>query len=232
MREPRAVLFDLDDTLYAQERFILSGFRAVAAHVAAASPLSADDALEVLLDAFQDARGQELQALAVRAGLAPAAVPGLVDLMRTHVPDLRLPELTRAVLCALAPGWRLGIVTNGRPDIQARKVRALGLGALVSTVVYATEHGSGRGKPDRAPFLEACRRLGVAREAAVFVGDDPICDIAGARDAGLRAIWLPARAVPPGDRTADVADIVVASLAAVPGAAARVLSPEWRAHAA
>ncbi|MEZ5290599.1 MAG: HAD family hydrolase [Vicinamibacterales bacterium] len=232
MREPRAVLFDLDDTLYAHERFILSGFRAVAAHVATTSPLTAGAALEVLLDAFQAARGQELQALAGRAGLGAAAVPGLVDLMRTHVPDLALPELTRSVLCALAPGWRLGIVTNGRPDIQARKVRALGLGALVSTVVYATEHGTGQGKPDRAPFHEACRRLGVAREAAIFVGDDPVCDIAGAREAGLRTIWLPARAVPTGDRTAGLADIVVASLAAVPGVAARMFSPEWRAHAA
>lgn len=229
MADARAVLFDLDDTLYPLEHFRMSGFRAVAAAVAARGLAPAADALAILRVAASTAPGRELQALAGRLGLDGNDVPRLLEIIRTHVPDLRLPTCSAAVLQSLRPGWRLGIVTNGRPDIQARKVRALGLDALVDTVVFATACGTGVGKPDAAPFQAACRRLGVTPAQAVFVGDDPDCDIAGAHGAGMQTIWLPSRT--PG-RAAELAGAIVASLADVPAAAHRLMTPEWRAHVA
>ena len=42
------------------------------------------------------------------------------------MPTLRLPASSAAALAAArARGWRLGVVTNGRPDVQARKAEAL-----------------------------------------------------------------------------------------------------------
>jgi len=230
--ERRAILFDLDDTLYPLERFVMSGFRAVAAAVDARWGVPRAAALETLVSAAASARGRELQVLAERHGLAATVVPELVDVIRRHVPELRLPELSLAVLGVLRRDWRLGIVTNGQPDIQARKVRALGLHRLVDIVVYAHGVGSGAGKPDAAPFLEACRELGVTAASTVFVGDDPDCDIAGADAVGMHTIWLPARVAPQGARPAERAEVIVASLADVPAAATRLLAPEWRAHVA
>ncbi len=52
---------------------------------------------------------------------------------------------------------------------------------------------SGRGKPDAEPFAEITRRLDVPPAHIVFVGDDEICDIEGAANAGMLpvrcAIW-------------------------------------------
>lgn len=228
MAERRAVIFDLDDTLYPLRAFVLSGFRAVALDVASRAGVAPALALEVLVDASATAPGRELQALAAWAGLSGDVVPGLVDLMRRHVPQLRLPELSRAVLRTLRAGWRLGIVTNGRPDIQQRKVRALGLGPLVDRVVYADAQGDAAAKPAPAPFLDICRRLGVAPGDAVFVGNDPVTDIGGAHAVGMATIWLNA-----GGADARVpADAVTASLAGVPAAAARLVPHEWRSHVA
>lgn len=232
MSQPRAILFDLDDTLYPRVRFVMSGFRAVAAEVAPITGLPAAAVLDLLATASVTQPGRELQMLVERLRLGAAAVPRLIDCIRQHVPDLQLPALSRTVLATLASSWRLGIVTNGRQDIQARKVQALGLDGLVDTVVYASEIGSGGGKPNPAPFLEACRRLQVAPSSTAFVGDDPACDIAGAHAVGMKTIWLPAEIARATDRAVDVADVVVASLADVPGAAARLFSSEWRAHAA
>lgn len=231
MRDRRAILFDLDDTLYPLERFVLSGFRAAAAECEARWGVPRDAALDVLTAAFGRVRGRELQVLAEHFRLGDDSVLVLVETMRRHVPDLRLPELAVSVLRALRAGWKLGIVTNGRPDIQARKVRALGLARLVDTVVYANDHGSGAGKPEAAPFLAACQALDVAAAAAVFVGDDPITDIAGAHALGMKTIWLPSRLAAASPATA-IADLLVASLADVPAAAARLSQPEWRAHVA
>lgn len=232
MTQPRAILFDLDDTLYPRVQFVMSGFRAVAADLAATTGQPAASLLELLVSASITQPGRELQVLVERLRLDDGAVPRLVERIRSHVPDLHLPELTRSLLAALGPSWRLGIVTNGPSNIQARKVRALGLQRLVDTVVFATEVGTGTGKPEAAPFLEACRRLRVEPSHTLFVGDDPVCDIAGARAVGMKTVWLPAGFARQADRAVDDADVVIASLADVPAAAARLLASEWRTHAA
>lgn len=226
----RAILFDLDDTLYALDRFVLSGFRAVAATVATEWGVDRTRAFATLVTAGLSSRGRELQVLATWAGRDAGVVPALVEVMRTHEPDLRLPALSAAVLDELRADWRVGVVTNGRPDIQARKVRALGLSRHVDTVVFAHEHGAG--KPDAAPFLAACRRLAVSPRRTVFVGDDPVCDIAGAGGAGMQTIWLTPHLRPSSAVAAPVADVTLTSIAAVPAAAARLIAPEWRAHVA
>ena len=45
--------------------------------------------------------------------------------------------MTATALGTLMPGWRIGIVTNGVAEIQARKVAALGLAGCVDAVVFA-----------------------------------------------------------------------------------------------
>jgi putative hydrolase of the HAD superfamily len=80
------------------------------------------------------------------------------------------------------------VVTNGLREVQARKVAALNLEGLVDAVVYAHDYGSGAGKPDREPFLEALGRLDVPADKTVFVGDDDYCDIFGASRVGMHTV--------------------------------------------
>ncbi len=228
----RAVLFDLDDTLYLLEQFLLSGFRAVAAHVAQLWGHPCEATLGLLKAAYASDRGREIDLLARRLALPAGAVATLVDLIRTHPPAIRLPAGTTAVLMAMRRGWRVGVVTNGRPDIQARKVAALGLSPKVDAIVFAAEHGSGAGKPDAEPFLEACRVLGVPPQQTVFVGDDLRCDIAGARAVGMSTIWLQASAPQRIDADPALADVILRSLSLVPEAAARLLACRRSSHVA
>lgn len=83
---------------------------------------------------------------------------------------------------------RLGVVTNGPAEVQRAKVELLGILDLVDFVVISGEFGAW--KPDPAIFREALR-LGAAEPAeAVFVGDSAEHDVAGARAAGIRAVWM------------------------------------------
>jgi putative hydrolase of the HAD superfamily len=206
----RAVLFDLDDTLYRERRFALSGFRHVAQIVAASCGLDAAQVFRLLAGSLRRGRrGTALQALCISAGHPFDSVPALVDVMRGHLPAIHLPTASIRTLHALRTGWRLGIVTNGFPGVQRRKVAALGLEPLVDTVVYACEHGSGLGKPDPEPFIVAARRLGVEPARCVFVGDDVCRDVGGARAVGMRTI----RIVRPGARQAAAEDAVEADAA-------------------
>ena len=86
-------------------------------------------------------------------------------------------------LSALARDYALGVVTNGNAD-----VRRIGLGHHFKFVLCAEDIGIA--KPDARLFHEALSRGGVAAHAAVHVGDHPGDDIAGAQQAGLRAVWF------------------------------------------
>lgn len=215
--DARAILFDLDDTLYPLRRFVLSGFAAVARHLEHTYGIDRRESFKTLLAAFKAEHGQELQICQKRFGLTPAVIPALVDVMRAHSPNLRLPPITRRVLARVRDRWRVGIVTNGMSHVQARKIEALGLDVRVDTIVFATDLGPG--KPDPEPFLEAARRLNVPVSQCVFVGDDPRCDVAGAMRVGMRTIYLQHEE---SDSEVD-ADATVMSLDEVPETAEELL---------
>src|SRR5581483_10832910 len=229
-RDQRAILFDLDDTLYPLRDFVRSGFGAVSQHVERLYGVDRHSMLRSLSRASRVYRGRELQVAVARFGLPPDLVRDLVDIIRAHQPTLHLPADTAATLQSLRSSWRLAVVTNGFPDLQRRKVEALGLADLVDTVIYAAEHGSGRGKPDPEPFWAALTSVGLTPQCGVFVGDDERCDTFGAARVGLHAIQC-APAGPPMYPSPD-AEAVVDRISDVPSVATRIIEQETLRHVA
>lgn len=185
----RAVLFDLDDTLYRERRFAFSGLRAVARATAADSENEARILRLMSAALRRGERHRVFQRVCEVEGWPPTRVPDMVSLYRRHQPRLTLPAASREVLRQLRPSWALAVVTNGDPEVQARKVAALGVSAQVDAVIFAERHARG-GKPAHEPFAAAAAALGVAAGRCVFVGNDPYCDVQGARRAGMHSIHL------------------------------------------
>jgi putative hydrolase of the HAD superfamily len=221
-RGRRGLILDLDDTLYPREQFVRSGFAAVARHVEVTHGIAPDVAFGVLTRAHADEHlGHELEALCDRVGLSRDVAPVLLDVFRRHLPSIWLNHDVVETLHTLrVKGWRLGILTNGLPSVQFRKVAALGLTSLVDEIVYAEEHIAG-GKPAAAAFRAALESLDLAPEQCICVGDDLVRDVRGARAAGIRTIRLsrPGVTAAPGEE----ADMVIESLAQLPEAAGLVL---------
>jgi putative hydrolase of the HAD superfamily len=92
------------------------------------------------------------------------------------------------VLHQLKKNFRLGLITNGAPDIQGTKIDGSNLASFFETIIISGDHGFG--KPDRRIFQLALQRLEVAAHEAVMIGDSLNRDVAGARDAGIRTIWI------------------------------------------
>lgn len=90
-------------------------------------------------------------------------------------------------------GIKTAIVTNvaaDRFDFQRNKIDTMGLTPLFDAIVLSGEVGVH--KPDRRVFNRATELLGVANEDCVFVGDNPYADITGALNAGMEAVWIDA----------------------------------------
>jgi putative hydrolase of the HAD superfamily len=235
-----AAIFDLDDTLYDREQFVQSGFAAVAEEVARTCGIPADWALATLRHAHGDGRaGMELQALCADHGLSGDRLAGdthagdmieaFVRVIREHRPSLVLAPGAAAVLTRLrSEGWSLAVLTNGLPATQRAKVEALAIEAMVDAVVYAEEHVPG-GKPARAAFDAALEAIGAVPAHTVFIGDDLVRDVHGARAAQLRTIRMATDAT--ARRVDGDADAVVSRLTEVPAVAAGLVKKAG-AHAA
>jgi putative hydrolase of the HAD superfamily len=100
----------------------------------------------------------------------------------------RLYPDTIETLQWLRPKRRLAMITNGVPDIQWTKIRAVGIEKYFDAIVISGEHGIG--KPDPQIFDRALQAIGGTRETSVMIGNSLSRDILGAKNAGIRAIWV------------------------------------------
>ncbi len=86
-------------------------------------------------------------------------------------------------------GYRLGIISNviGCHEIPDW-LEADGLSQYFTSVVLSSV--TGRRKPDPQVYWEAARRIGVPPEKCVYVGDNPLRDVVGTRNAGFGMVIL------------------------------------------
>ncbi|MFC9731485.1 HAD family hydrolase [Streptomyces roseolus] len=92
------------------------------------------------------------------------------------------------VLDLLAAEYRQGVLSNSSIHAQEPKLRALGVRDHFEAVLCAAELGSA--KPAAEAFHAACAAFGLAPHEVAYVGDRPDIDALGAREAGLHGIWL------------------------------------------
>ncbi len=132
---------------------------------------------------------QVLTALGLADGLMARAVQGAVlSAQRACLADTALVPGAVATVAALqSSGYRLAVVSSAAyaPFVRWGLARH---GLANRFPVVATSAGTGYYKSDPRLYAWALRRLGVAAEAAVHVGDHPRWDVQGAQAAGMRAV--------------------------------------------
>jgi len=99
----------------------------------------------------------------------------------------------------------LGIVSNNLLEEQQDKLRHCGLDGYIDALVVSEE--AGVSKPDPRIFEIALERLGCGADEAVMVGDSWAADIVGAHSAGIRAVWFNPLGRPVPDRDAGVIEL-------------------------
>ncbi|GAA0951991.1 HAD family hydrolase [Kribbella koreensis] len=98
------------------------------------------------------------------------------------------PDALPALEVAKSNGWRIGVLTNGTVGQQNAKLAAIGLAGHIDVV--STSEGLGVSKPVPESYLLTCAALGVDPADALMIGDNLEKDVLGARAAGLAAEHL------------------------------------------
>lgn len=191
--KPKAILFDLDGTLYDRDAAVRELIKEQHVHFdAALSHVPRETYVHRFMEF--DAHGYIERAIVYGEAAREFDLPGdLVERLIAHYWQTfpwfcrSYPEVPSALLNLRANGFKLGMITNGSIPVQEMKIRQLGLAPLMDEIVIAGREGLS--KPDPRIFERALQRLGVAADQAWFVGDDPVADVRGAYDAGLTAVW-------------------------------------------
>lgn len=119
----------------------------------------------------------------------PRIISSVEAFMRPLIKSLKLEEHVPMVLQELKKKYRLGLVSNfAYPPTIKQTLRKFGLSKFFDAVVISGDIGWR--KPSPKIFEKALRALHVSASEAVFVGDAPFHDIAGAKQVGMKTVLL------------------------------------------
>jgi putative hydrolase of the HAD superfamily len=131
--------------------------------------------------------GEVLKQCGVVAG--PELPSLLAQLLRSlSIQRLGLFPESREVLETLRRHYRLGLVSDSQELYIEPELRATSLEGIFEVVVISSQLGYR--KPERRMFQHALDRMGLRSDEVVYVGDSWDRDMAGARDAGIRGVWV------------------------------------------
>jgi YjjG family noncanonical pyrimidine nucleotidase len=197
----KAVVFDLDHTLFDTDRTERRALKAVARAegvVLGAHALDAYRTVNTHVWAEYWAgrlTSKELRVLRFHLWLQklerdPARARRLAPLyLREFSARADLIDGARALVQSIARlDLRLGVVTNGIDRVQRTRLRVSALAGAFRVVV--TSEKAGIAKPDPRIIELALRRLNVGPANALYVGDDPHVDGLVANRASVRFVWF------------------------------------------
>lgn len=198
MNDIHTITLDLDDTLWAIHPVIKRAEERLYAWIGEHYPritqlFEPEDIWELRSEVIADYRDRShdltflrrtvLTRLGHAAGYGDAYVDDAFEVFDEARNDVTLFPEARPALVSLRERFVLIAVTNGNANLDR-----IGIRDLFDGVVSAAMAGAA--KPARPIFDKAVEAGGASAAQTLHVGDHPLYDVHGARDAGLKAIWV------------------------------------------
>lgn len=98
-----------------------------------------------------------------------------------------IPEVEK-ILEYLRGKYRLAVISNASSEIPRYSIRKFGLERYFDAIVISKDIGIR--KPDPEIFRFALQKLRLNSHEAIHVGDSIDSDVVGAKNAGMKAIWI------------------------------------------
>ncbi|UKA73059.1 HAD family hydrolase [Arthrobacter sp. FW306-06-A] len=203
--EIRAVLFDLDNTLFDHPASVRTGVRLFLEHVGVGCSQELTSAWFRIEQAnydrylakelsFEEQRRERLREFRHLAGSdVPPTNWELDELFAKYVQSYEeawtaFPDAVSTLRSIRAIGLPVGVVTNGNHKQQTAKISRTGLEGLLDGI-FSSELMN-HAKPEPEAFTLPCQSLNVLPSGTLYVGDNYRVDVEGARNAGLQALHL------------------------------------------
>ena len=179
----KGVVFDLDDTLYSEKEYVKSGFRAVSKFL--------DGRFEEKLWAYFEEGKPAIDELLKELG-RESEKEDILNVYRSHKPDIQLyPGVKEMINKLRKENIKIGIITDGRSEVQRNKLKALNLITLIDDIIITDELGGIQfRKPCDIAFRIIATRWKLPFHQIVYIGDNPNKDLQAPRQLGMKSILL------------------------------------------
>jgi len=187
----KAVLFDLDNTLFDVEQYMVGAFESVSAHLSETYDIDRKQVHQDLVALWRAETSMypHLFDDVLEDHDIDAEVETVVEIFNDYDPSLEPYDGVTSMLDLFQQdGYAVGLITDGTARRQRRKLEALELGEYFDVVVLTAELAEP--KPSAVPFQEATRRLDMDPNRCVYVGDNPQIDFSGAKKTGIWTVRL------------------------------------------
>ncbi len=122
----------------------------------------------------------------------PRVKAALNVFFQDYIDTFEVREGAKKLLRETQQQCKVGLISNfTHAPVIYSSLRSLGLSSFFNAV--SVSEAIGWRKPSRKIFQDSLNRLQVKSEEAVFIGDSPIEDIKGAKDMGLKTIFVPSQ---------------------------------------
>lgn len=178
------VVFDLDDTLYSEKNYVRSGYRKIAQNYP-----DIENAEEKLWNSFL--KGEKaIDKVFDEARLDEKEKKNALNIYREHMPVIELYTGVSEMLIRIKnKGKKIGIITDGRPDGQKNKIKALKLD--VDQVIITDELGGIQyRKPNKKAFELMQNSWKIAFNKMVYIGDNITKDFIAPKELGMKVIYF------------------------------------------
>lgn len=190
MSIPLILIFDLDDTLYSEETFAISGFSAVAKYLSLTYAIPIDNSLEILLKALEQGnRSTAFQILITANNLPKKTLKKLITVYRKHKPEIELDSSSKRVLVQLS-SIKKYVVTDGNKLVQRSKIKALKLDDFLERSFITHNFGLSASKPSIYCFQKIRELEKVEWNELVYVGDNPNKDFVNLKPLGVTTVRI------------------------------------------
>lgn len=193
MKNIKAAIFDLDDTLYPEIDYITSGFNCVAKYLKTKIDIDTKDIFEQLSYLFKENMFNVFDRFLEENNYKNEVLLNeCIEIYRKHYPDIKLFPDSELVLCWLKnQNFKIGIITDGRPEGQWNKIRALNIKKYTDYIIVTDELGGVKfRKPNDIPYKIMLEKLGIDPEESVYIGDNPSKDFITSNKLGMNTIMV------------------------------------------
>ena len=184
LNSAKGVIFDLDDTLYSEKQYVKSGYKKIAEYI------GHQEAEEKLWNYFLEGK-PAIDAYLKEIG-AENKKAECLDIYRSQMPEINLYDGVAELFQGLKENdIKVGIITDGRPEGQRNKIKALGLEELVDDIIITDELGGIQfRKPNDISFRIMQCRWRIPFEQIVYIGDNLAKDFQAPRQLGMQGIYI------------------------------------------
>lgn len=191
----KAVVFDLDDTLYDSFQYWFGAFRDISEYLKKEYGLKQERSFKLLASLYKEKTNSYpylFDDLVYKLNLnkkysSKRVVKELVALFHQHEAKLKPYKDAIPVLERLKNSFKIGLITNGRYSTQIKKIKALGLESYFEAIICPSKS---KRKPNIKPYIKMAELLRVKLPEMIYVGDNPQVDFVGLKPYRVKTVRL------------------------------------------